>query len=143
MTAIGSNGECKVIIGQLQSHIKHHVADKKEASLLSEFAQRFFASSAVEDLHGYSTENLFAILVSMWEFIKERRATEAKIRIFNPELKKDGWESKHTIIQISHDDIPFLVDTIRMAIANYEYEIHFIIHFGGFRVKRDGRHHIT
>ena len=43
----------------------------------------------------------------------------------------------------SHDDIPFLVDSARMAINRYGYQVHFIIHFGGLKLKRDSRHHVT
>jgi glutamate dehydrogenase len=28
-----------------------------------------------------------------------------------------GWESPHTVIQIANDDMPFLVDTVSMALA--------------------------
>src|SRR5690606_12720350 len=37
----------------------------------------------------------------------------------------------------SHDDVPFVVDSTRMAINRHGYLIHFIIHLGGMRVERD------
>ena len=85
-------------------------------------------------LKARSIEDLYGILLSHWKFIYQRAPGEAKIRIFNPDKARDGWESAHTIIQISHDDIPFLVDSARMVINRYGYQIHFIIHFGGFKV---------
>lgn len=136
------NGECQNIINQIQTYIKNHL-EGKEAKLLSAFAQRYFSSSSVEDLKKRSIENLYGILLSHWKFIYQRAPGEAKICIFNPEKATDGWESTHTIIQISHDDIPFLVDSTRMVINRYGYQIHFILHFGGFRVKRDSHHCIT
>ncbi len=81
-------------------------------------------------------------LYSHWNFIYHRTPDEAKIHIFNPDKEKDGWESAHTVIQISHDDIPFLVDSIRIVANRFGYQIHFIIHFGGFKVRRDTHHHI-
>lgn len=140
MTGV-NNGECQEIINQLKAYIKTHAHEKVE--LLQDFAQRYYSSSAVEDLKERSIKDLYYILLSHWNFIYQRSPGEAKIRIFNPEMEKDGWVSTHTIIQISHDDIPFLVDSTRMAINRYGYQIHFIIHFGGFRVKRDSHHHIT
>lgn len=136
------NGESQNIINQLCVYIKHH-AGNKEVKLLQTFAQRYFFFSAVEDLQQHSLEDLYALLLSHWKFMDERAPGEAKIRIFNPEKSKDGWYSTHTVIQISHDDIPFLVDSIRMILNSYGYQIHFILHFGGFRVKRDSRYHIT
>ena len=140
MTGV-NNGECQNIINQVRAYIKVNASDQ-EASLLEAFAQRYFSSCAVEDLREHSIETLYGIILSHWQFIYQRSPCEAKIRIFNPDKTKDGWQSTHTIIQISHDDIPFLVDSARMAINRYGYQIHFIIHFGGLKVKRDNLHHI-
>jgi len=137
-----NNGECQTIINQLKAHIKHKVGDKHEAGMLDAFAQRYFSASAVEDLKQRSIADLYGILLSHWKFIYQRAPGEAKICIFNPDKEKDGWESAHTIIQISHDDIPFIVDSARMVINRFGYQLHFIIHFGGFKVKRDAHHRI-
>lgn len=141
MTGV-NNAECQSIINQVKAHIKKH-APGKEIVLLEEFAQRYLGSCALDDLKYRSIDDLFGILYSHWKFIYQRNPGEAKIRVFNPSKAKDGWESPHTVIQISHDDIPFLVDTARMVINRYGYEIHFIIHFGGLKVRRDNHHCIT
>lgn len=141
MTGV-NNGESQNIINQICSYIKSH-ATAKEAPLLEVFAKRYFQSSAVVDLKERSPEDLFGILYSHWKLIYQRNAGEAKIHIFNPTKEKNGFESSHTVIEISHDDIPFLVDSTRMAINRYGYQIHFIIHFGGLKIKRDGQHKIS
>src|SRR5258707_10321721 len=108
MTGV-NNGECQNIINQLKAYIKEH-ANEKDLALLEVFAQRYFISSAVEDLKEKSLSDLYGIMMSHWTFINQRSPGQAKVSIFNPSKEKDGWESSHTIIQISHDDIPFLVD---------------------------------
>lgn len=141
MTGV-NNGECQHIINQVRAYIKNH-AIEKEASLLEVFAQRYFLSCSAEDLMQRSIEELYNILVSHWRFIYQRAPGDAKIRIFNPEKNKDGWHSTHTVIQISHDDIPFLVDSTRIVLNRYGYQLHFIIHFGGFKIRRDNQDRIT
>ncbi|HLB42149.1 MAG TPA: NAD-glutamate dehydrogenase [Gammaproteobacteria bacterium] len=131
-----NNGGNQIIISQLFAYIKHHVPHK-EIDLLETFAQRYFSSPSVEDIKERSTEELFAILYSHWKLVSQRLPGEAKVRVFNPTLAKDGWESTHTVIQISHDDLPFLVDSTRMVVNQYNYEIHFIINFGGLKIRRD------
>src|SRR3546814_20122485 len=32
-------------------------------------------------------------------------------------MKQHGWESPHTVLQIVNDDMPFLVDSVTMALA--------------------------
>src|SRR3990167_11539041 len=141
MTVV-NNGEYQHIVHQLLAYIKSH-ASEKDVNLLKIFAEKYYSSSSVEDLKERSIEELYHILLSQWKLIYQRAPYEAKICIFNPDSKKDGWHSTHTIVQISHDDIPFLVDSTRMAINRYGYQIHFIIHFGGLKVIRDSHQRIT
>jgi len=139
-----SNGQHQHIINQVQAYIKSHAKlSEKELALLLALVPRYFLSSAVEDLKERPIPELGAIILSHWKFIYERGLNEAKICVFNPDQEQDGWQAKHTIIQISHDDIPFLVDTARMVVNRYGYQIHFIVHFGGMKVKRDQRHRIV
>lgn len=141
MTGV-NNGVCQEIINQLKSYIKKN-APAKDAALLETFAERYFISSSSDDLKERSIEDLYGILLSHWEFINGRAKGQAKIRIFNPTKSNEGWASTHTVIQVSHDDIPFLVDSIRMVINRFDYQIHFIIHFGGLKLIRDKHHNIT
>lgn len=136
-----SNGESESIVNQVETYIKKHVP-QKEVEMVKLFAKRYLKASPLEDLQNHTIENLFGIIYSHWKFIYHRGPGESKIRIFNPEKNKDGWQSTHTVIQISHDDIPFLVDSARMAINRYGFQIHFIVHFGGMKVERDSHHNI-
>ncbi len=140
MSSVNS-GEGQEIINQIKAYIKNHVTDKN-VELLETFAQRYYSSSSIEDLTSRSIADLVAMVRSHWSFIYQRSPGEAKIRIFNPEKATDGWASTHTAIQISHDDIPFLVDSTRMVINRFDDQIHFIVHFGGLKVRRDENHRI-
>lgn len=133
--------ESQSIINKVRAYIKKH-APAKDAALLEIFAQRYLSSCSVTDLRDRSTEELYGILHSQWKFMYKLQPGEASIRIFNPKKTRDGWTSRHTIIQLSYDDIPFLVDSTRLVINRYGYQIHFIIHFGGLKVVRDTDGHI-
>ncbi len=116
---------------------------KAEAKLVETFANRYYASTALSDLKERSINNLFGALLTHWELIYQRKPGESKVLTFNPTLEIQGFQSKHTIIMISHDDMPFMVDSLRMAINRRGLQIHFIIHFGGLKVKRDKENRIT
>lgn len=130
------------IVNQLIEYIKEKYSET-EAALLTTFAERYYVSTSIADLKEHTIEDLVGALKSHWDFIYERKPGEAKIRIFNPDPKTDGWQSTHTIIEISHDDIPFLVDSIRSEVNRDGYEVHFMIHFGGFKVVRDNSNRIV
>ena len=50
------------------------------------------------------------------------------MRLFNPTLKSHGWESPHTVLQIVNDDMPFLVDSVTMALAEQGIGVHVLGH---------------
>ncbi len=129
------------IIKKLRDLIKSKVSPPQSA-LLEQFAQRYYVNCSLEDLTKRSLNDLFGALISHWNFIHERKSGESKVRVFNPTLEKDGWESTHTIIEVSHDDIPFLVDSIRMEVNRMGLQIHYVIHFGGLKVIRDKKNQI-
>ncbi len=124
------------IINTLPAYIKKRLPND-QIPLLEAFAKRYFATSPIADLNSRSIDDLLGGLLSHWNFIYQRKPGESKVRVFNPTLENDGWQSKHTIVEVSHDDIPFLVDSIRMEINRNDFQIHFAIHFGGLRVKRN------
>ncbi len=129
------------IINKLRAYLVDKVPTAK-AELLEAFAQRYYASAPLEDLYARSIEDLFGALMSHWNFIYQRKPGESKVKVFNPTLEENGWQSKHTIIEVSHDDIPFLVDSIRMVLNRSDILIHLAIHCGGLKVVRDAENHI-
>ncbi len=44
-------------------------------------------------------------------------AKEGKVRVFTPTEKVDNWNSPYTTIYVDHRDMPFLVDSLRMALS--------------------------
>ncbi|CAN0522273.1 unnamed protein product, partial [Laminaria digitata] len=51
-----------------------------------------------------------------------------KIRAVNPDIKKDGWECGHTVVEIVNDDMPFLVDSVTAELNRRNLTVHLIIH---------------
>ena len=49
-----------------------------------------------------------------------------KVRLFNPDLEQNGWHRSHTVIQLLFPDMPFLVDSVRMALNQEQIGIHAI-----------------
>ncbi|MCL5260717.1 MAG: NAD-glutamate dehydrogenase [Gammaproteobacteria bacterium] len=105
--------------------------------LFTVFAEEFFEGVSEEDLAGRELEGLSGAVLSHWQLVYLREPKEQKIKIFNPNLKKDGWQSKNTVIEIIHDDMPFLVDSLQMLLNRLGLVVRLIIHLGGIKVKRD------
>jgi glutamate dehydrogenase len=105
----------------------------KEAAL---FAEAFYARMSAEEYALRSPEAWAALARGFLDFVRERRPGQVAIRIFNPTVEEHGWDSPHTVIQIVNDDMPFLVDTVSMSLAQHDIAIHVLGH-PVFKLRRD------
>ncbi|WP_341504096.1 NAD-glutamate dehydrogenase [Gallaecimonas sp. GXIMD4217] len=83
---------------------------------------------SVDDFQGRSDSDLYGAAMSLWNSLEHKKAGESFIRVFNPEVSRHGWQSSHTIVEIIHDDMPFLVDSVRMALSRHGVTAHLLLH---------------
>ena len=48
--------------------------------------------------------------------------------MFNPTAADHGFESRHTVVQIVNDDMPFLVNSIANEFNRREISVHLLAH---------------
>jgi glutamate dehydrogenase len=129
------------IILKVIKHI-HDKLPEKEAKLLEVFVENYFQSASPEDLASRSVLDLYGAVLSHWNFLNLRKPGEFKVRVYNPQFEQHGWQSTHTVIEISVDDMPFLVDSLRMELDKHNLNIHFILHMGGIKFVRHADGHV-
>ena len=112
-------------------------ARKAQAPLaLDAFAAETFRQVDLEDLQERTPEDLLGELLSHAQWGQQRAPRTAKVRVLNPSPAEDGWGSRHTIVQVVNDDMPFLVDSVSLEIARHGFTLHLIVH-PVFAVQRD------
>jgi glutamate dehydrogenase len=99
------------------------------------FLQSYFANVDSNDLAERDPKDLAGAALSHLMFAMQRRRT-ALVRVFNPTLREHGFVSPHTIIDVVNDDMPFLVDSISLALTERSLTLHFLAH-PIFAVTRD------
>ncbi|MGO9932543.1 MAG: NAD-glutamate dehydrogenase, partial [Steroidobacteraceae bacterium] len=99
------------------------------------FLRTYFANVDAKDLADRDPEELAGAALSHLAFAMRRRRT-ALVRVFNPTLREHGFVSPHTIIDVVNDDMPFLVDSINLALTERALTLHFLAH-PIFAVSRD------
>jgi glutamate dehydrogenase len=110
------------------------VASRPKSSLLSErkqinlFLRTYFSNVAFEDMQGRSPKIMAQAALSHLEFAKNKSKGQALVRIFNPTVKLNGYDSAYTIIEMVNDDMPFLVDSVAAAINRQSLNIHITVH---------------
>lgn len=109
----------------------------EKAILLKEFSHHFFRLVSLDDLNSRNIEDLYGAVLSHWNFLVSTEPDKSYVRVFNPEYDKHGWYSSHTIIEIVHPDVPFVVDSVTKAITNLELTINLMIAPGYLKLYRE------
>jgi glutamate dehydrogenase len=91
------------------------------------YLQIYFANVDAEDLLHQDAEALAQAALSHLTFALQRRRS-ALVRVFNPTLREHGFVSPHTIIDVVNDDMPFLVDSVNLALTERSLTLHFLAH---------------
>ncbi|MFT4197051.1 MAG: NAD-glutamate dehydrogenase, partial [Pseudoxanthomonas sp.] len=92
------------------------------------FAEAFYRRMDQDEFPLHSTEAWAALACDMYAFASRRKPGTARVRVFNPTLKDNGWESSHSVLQIVNDDMPFLVESVSMALAEMGVGVHVLGH---------------
>jgi len=103
-------------------------APKAERADLEAFVRGYFRRVAPEDLAERAAEDLFGAALSHWDLARKRAPGTEQLRVLNPDMDEHGWQSSHTVIEIVTDDMPFLVDSVTMAVNRRGLTLHLFIH---------------
>ena len=103
---------------------------------LPDFIRRYFADVAVEDLTARRVEDLAGAARAHWRLAASREPRVPVIRISNPTTAADGWQSPHTVVEVVTDDMPFLVDSLTVALDRHGLGLQLAVH-PIVRVRRD------
>ncbi|MEO5622198.1 MAG: NAD-glutamate dehydrogenase [Dokdonella sp.] len=139
MTAQGA------VSGTLVDPILAHLSSELRATQLHDalvLASEFLRHVTAEELAVRDAAAWSAVVRGVAAFVHEREPGSAKVRVFNPDFVHDGFSSTRTLVQVVTDDMPFLVDSVGMAIAQEGLEVHAVIH-PVLRIARDPQGHLT
>ena len=94
----------------------------------AQFARRLFERVADKDLAAAPSDQRAAAAAALLAFARRRLPGIAKVRVFNPTAADHGFESRHTVVQVVNDDMPFLVDSIANELNRREIAVHLLAH---------------
>ncbi len=103
-------------------------ADPRERAHLEEFSRAYLAGLDAEDVIERDALDLYGAIRSLGQVAATRTPGEAKVRVFNPSVAEQGWQSPHTVVEIVNDDMPFLVDSVQMEVLRQGLAVNLIAH---------------
>jgi glutamate dehydrogenase len=124
------------ILQQIQSRLG--ATQSREAQA---FAGHFFRRVSADDIAARPLEHWVGLVLGLLDFVRVRKPGTPSIRVFNPTLEQNGWESTHTAIDIVTDDMPFLVDSVGIAIAQSNLLSYAVVH-PVYSIERDAGGHV-
>src|SRR5690242_8124818 len=95
---------------------------------VAQFARSLFERVADKDLAAAPSDQRAAAATSLLAFARRRLPGVAKVRAFNPTIADHGFESRHTVVQVVNDDMPFLVDSVSNELNRRELTVHLLAH---------------
>ena len=112
----------------------------EDLDLVLAFVTGYYAGVSPEDLAERKADDLYGAAAAHLNLARRRAPGTPKIRVYNPQVEQHGWQSTHTIVEIVTDDMPFLVDSVRMVLNGRGYTNHLAVHpVMRFRRTEDGR----
>jgi glutamate dehydrogenase len=113
------------------------------AGLAQKFLRAYFRGVGEEDLAQRAPAALAAAALAHLKFGSlARRPGHALVKVFNPDIERDGFECPHTLVMSVTDDMPFLVDSLGIVCNRAGIAIHLIVH-PVLDVERDRRGRLT
>ncbi|MGH8828141.1 MAG: NAD-glutamate dehydrogenase, partial [Jiangellaceae bacterium] len=99
----------------------HRVADEA-------FLRRYYRHVAAEDMVDRDPIDVFGAAASHRRVAQQRPQGRSVVTVYTPTVAEHGWASGHTVVQVVTDDMPFLVDSITMALSEHEHGIRLVVH---------------
>jgi len=111
----------------MREEFEQHL-DEKTVQQVDQFTRLYLEMAPLEELNGRRLSDLYGAVIACWHFVQEHDGEQTKVVVFNPDLEEHGWQSTHTVVGILYENVPFIVDSIRMALQRHELTIHTMQH---------------
>jgi glutamate dehydrogenase len=98
------------------------------AKLAPVYISEFYAGVPYDEISRVDPDDLCAAALSSLEFAAQHKLGRPKLRIKNSEGAESGWHTRHAIIEIINEDMPFLVDSVTNALHGLNVAVHTVIH---------------
>ncbi|KDE39181.1 NAD-specific glutamate dehydrogenase, large form [Nitrincola lacisaponensis] len=115
----------ETLLERLKTEIRKRLPDNK-SELLNQFVDSYYRNTPEMDLQKWRPDDLLGATLHMWEFVQDASVSTPRVKVFNPDFERHGWQSTHTVIAVVSEDRPFIIDSLRMELNRQDVSIHAI-----------------
>lgn len=96
--------------------------------VLREFLIRYYRELPDDDADDRRLDDAYAAAVTHLTLGRVRAPGDVLVRVLSPKSDRDGWRTERSVLMFVTDDIPFLVDTVRMVLDRHGLGIHLLVY---------------
>ena len=96
--------------------------------LLVRFLPLYYSELPADDVDDRKLDDIYAVACAHLALGRTREPGEPVARVLSPDRERDGWHSQHSVVLVVTDDMPFLVDTMRMVLERRGLGVHLLVH---------------
>ncbi|HWS46384.1 MAG TPA: NAD-glutamate dehydrogenase, partial [Acidimicrobiia bacterium] len=86
-----------------------------------EFARALYEQIDEDELRVRAVDDLAAAAFELWRLAEQRAPGTARVRVYAP-------PRGHSVVAVVVDDMPFIVDSITMALDRHDFGVHLVAH---------------
>ncbi|MGH8461892.1 MAG: NAD-glutamate dehydrogenase [Stenotrophobium sp.] len=129
-----SNPEHEILLAQLQA-LDRDSQSAVAPSGFDGFLRHYYGMASPDALRQRTPQELLAVARGHWQFAQRRLPAQALLRVLPPDAEPGG-RAAFACIETCTDDMPFLVDSVAMAVRESGVSIDWTVH-PILRMRRD------
>ena len=98
------------------------------ADTVRRFLPLYYRHTDPEEISGRSPEQICGTAEAHRSFGAERTPGRAKVRVYTPDLERDGWEQQSSVVEVITDNAPYLVSSVTMALTDLGAGVRAVVH---------------
>lgn len=119
--------QTQTLINRLASSDTGYAAGS-DSEMFLDFVRDYYHGIPYEDLSKRELFDLKGAASAHWQMARFRGKGETNIRIYSPEVERDGWRSDYMVLEIVATDRPFIVDSVSMVFSEMGLKVYSTIH---------------
>ncbi|MEQ8859671.1 MAG: NAD-glutamate dehydrogenase [Pseudomonadales bacterium] len=116
---IGDNSEqIRILLDSVRERAE------EDDPLLLDFTRLWWSRIPEQDLLPRDAHNDSAASIESWNAFRRRDPAATDMLVSNPNVARDGWHSRYTVVRVMTPDMPFVTDSVLMALSHDGLVVH-------------------
>ena len=96
-------------------------------TVFADLVALYYDALPEDDAGERKIEDIYSVAAAHLDLGGVRRRGVPVVRVLSPD-GADGWQTTHSVVLAVTDDMPFLVDTMRMLLERHGLDVHLLVH---------------